>query len=351
MKKKSKIDLELEKNISKRLQNSHKEVEQSTTEVQLQDRRHESEQTLIENLLKSRRQNEQEMTTEARLNSSKSKLGSKFRDDSTYKGNLPKLEEQRIMANKKKVEDYESSSEYIEPLRWWEKSKNHNLKLASLQKKADIDEWEDDEEDEINEEDMLLPSERGQGLSDWMTDDEDFDTGESTEMIDDKFDVDEIEEEDYDEIEEYRDELEDFDDVDDSDIISISNHEFQTVDQGGTQMVSGTAKVDISGDLSLDEIEGDDMILESILNELRDNQIDANVTSENLFVSQDGDDVTVRYYAPVTSEVDMGDAEGDFDITDFDEIGDLPSVEDAADTDIDPEYADLLDEFDDPFDT
>ena len=128
-----------------KLQKEHKEPHNSVTEKQLDRDRIEEKNTLTENQLDSKRINESSKIVEKRLNDSKSKLVS-HRNEKTHKGDINKLEEQRLSRSKMEDEKYNDASTTNSKKRWWEELKN----TASSSKKivsAQVDELAFDEED------------------------------------------------------------------------------------------------------------------------------------------------------------------------------------------------------------
>lgn len=118
-----------EDHIERRLKKEHKPDLEEITEKQLEDYITDEEPQLTEKRLKDNRGGP-DGTTEARLNSSSSKL-MKHRDESTHIGDINKLEEQRLANKPVEKEKYTPASETPKAFRWWEGSQSADgLKLA-----------------------------------------------------------------------------------------------------------------------------------------------------------------------------------------------------------------------------
>lgn len=119
-------------------QNKSSKNPESTAEVLLdKDRVDEKEQT-IEVLLEKNRDNRySQSTTEAMLDKNNGKFENKHRNDSSYQGNINKLEEKRLASNPVEEEKYEVLSETPKEMRWWESELDKDgTRLANSKKKA-----------------------------------------------------------------------------------------------------------------------------------------------------------------------------------------------------------------------
>lgn len=311
--------------INSKLTDSHKEVSHDTTEVKLKGNRKETENTLTENLLEKNRSSAVHSTTEARLNSEKSKFGNNYRNEKTHKGNLPKLEEQRVANNKKKeTEKYEPSAQTPKMVRWWDNASKDGLKLASIRPFKKIAQWEDDEEEDEDLYDDRLPSERGD-FSDFADEDDsfgdDFEVDENiVENLGEEADV--LPEEDFDDIDDF--EIDDIsDDIDDKVILEM---EAEETDIGGTPMVSGSAVINLDPNMGIDPNEISDSIITEIKDRLSEQNIDADITEDSLTYINQGSTIRVEFLANSMSDglsgMDDLDDFDDYSLDDF-ELDDL----------------------------
>ena len=109
--------------------NKNEEEPQELTEKLLKKDRTETEETLIEKKLEKVRAGSQEMLVEGQLNKSKSSIVT-HRNVDTARGNINKLEEQRLKGETMESEKYESASEIYKPKRFWKNKSPDGLKLA-----------------------------------------------------------------------------------------------------------------------------------------------------------------------------------------------------------------------------
>lgn len=110
------------------LSKDHSKPANSITTEQLKPTRVPEKNSSIEKLLEKNRTGSVETLTEKQLDG-KGKFGSKFRDPSTYEGNINKLEEKRIKDGVEK-EKYELASSTPKEKRWWETKDAKNLVIA-----------------------------------------------------------------------------------------------------------------------------------------------------------------------------------------------------------------------------
>jgi len=144
--------------IGSRLMEEHGNVPNELTEKQLDKDRVPEENVTIEKLLEKTRLGGADMLPEGRFNTETSKL-TKYRNPSSYKGNINKIEEQRLAGNPVEKEKYSDTSETPKKLRWWEEGGKSpdGLKLAQVEKVIKVAQMglQDDDffedEDEVEE--------------------------------------------------------------------------------------------------------------------------------------------------------------------------------------------------------
>ena len=197
----------------------HGNVPEEITEKQLNSSRVEEKEVTMEKLLDQKRVGGANVITEKNLNESKGQYGSKFRDASTYEGDINKLEEKRISHKNREDYEYEPASETPKKERWWEVKTQDGLKIA-FKKQANLD-LDDVDWDYLENRDEF-------GDRDFMMDD-DMDDDLLADNMDYTFDVDEISDLDAD------DEM-----GEDGLITEISYNEF---DVGGTPTAKGVLSI------------------------------------------------------------------------------------------------------------
>jgi len=129
-----------DQHIDSRLSEEHSEAPNVVNEKQLDDYRGKEPNFLTEEQLEKSRasSNTKEATeiTERRLDNAKEEFGVKQRNSSAYKGDLNKLEEQRLKANPTEDEEYKESSSTPKGMRWWEMGGKSPDGLKLAQKKS-----------------------------------------------------------------------------------------------------------------------------------------------------------------------------------------------------------------------
>ena len=142
-----------------RLQDSHSEAPNEITEKQLDKYHFEVDDLLTEKQLEKSREKASTTagTTEALLNNQKAKFDIKLRNEDASKGDINKLEEQRLAGEKQEDEKYDPASSTPKDLRWWEGHKSPDgLKIASNKKKIIVQaiapyDFEEEEENEVRD--------------------------------------------------------------------------------------------------------------------------------------------------------------------------------------------------------
>jgi len=168
--------INLDEHTEMRLKEQHSEAPDVINEAQLEKGRVPEKDVTIEALLEKNRTGGATEITEKRLDSDKSKFDNKYRNAETSKGNINKLEEQRLKNDPVENEKYEPASEVGKELRWWETKKSPDgLKVASspshIKKQA-----QSPAELDMDIEDPIAPEEaavRNPGIV--LEDDQDFD--------------------------------------------------------------------------------------------------------------------------------------------------------------------------------
>lgn len=124
--------------ITFRLMKQHEDPKTTITEDQLKNLRVKEEDNITEKQLESRRTGSSDKITEFNLSKTKGSFGVKHRDETTFTGNINKLEEQRILNKKREDAKYESASATPKKLRWWEVKSPDNLKIAARFSPSDL---------------------------------------------------------------------------------------------------------------------------------------------------------------------------------------------------------------------
>ena len=109
-----------------RLLDQHEKAPDEVSEAQLKKNHVGEQEVITEKLLDKNRSDDDHKTIEKRLNDAKAK----HRNKAAYKGDINKLEEQRI-SKKEKVKEYELASETPKSLKWWNVKSQDGLKIAS----------------------------------------------------------------------------------------------------------------------------------------------------------------------------------------------------------------------------
>ena len=173
--------INLDQHTEMRLKEQHSETPDVINEAQLEKGRVPEKEVTIEALLEKNRTGSATEVTERRLDTADAKFENKYRNAETAKGNINKLEEQRLKNDPVENEKYEPASEAGKQLRWWETSKSPDgLKVA--QKKIEKIAYQ--EEDDLAG-DVIAPEEAAiSPLNEFPISDPDFDIIDKTEDID-----------------------------------------------------------------------------------------------------------------------------------------------------------------------
>ena len=115
--------------VEKRLREDHSDTAQSVTEKQLDKDRVDEKEVITEKQLEKKRTGKSDKIIEKDLNDSKGGFV-KQRNASTYDGDIPKLEEQRLAGDPVEDEKYEAASSTVPKKRWWEKVKSSSGKAT-----------------------------------------------------------------------------------------------------------------------------------------------------------------------------------------------------------------------------
>jgi len=141
--------------IDARLQDEHGDVPEEVTEKQLDRDRSPANEVTIEKLLENTRTGGAYILPEGRLNTEKSLFG-KYRNPEAFKGDINKVEEQRLAGDPVEDEKYTDASETPKKLRWWEEGGKspdglkltHNTKPIKVAEKEWIDGLDEDEDED-----------------------------------------------------------------------------------------------------------------------------------------------------------------------------------------------------------
>lgn len=174
--------------IDQRLKKEHSDAPDSITEKQLNKDRVPAKDFTTEMQLEKVRKGSSETIIEKRLNDSKGGLH-KHRNPTAHKGDINKVEEQRLAGKPVEKEKYEAASSTSKKKRWWENIKKASSKqTVKLAKDDSIDELDfekphfDEAVKQWNEEEGITPGSDAQIMSNIDVPEEELDAEESLSM-------------------------------------------------------------------------------------------------------------------------------------------------------------------------